>query len=72
MADIAKTGVWIDTSTGKVTTTQPAEGIQLVAPGGEIDANAQRLIDDANATVEDTRASAPTETTAKKANRKRR
>lgn len=70
MAEVSKTGVWIDTRTGKTVSKQPEEGIQLVAPGGEIDARTQAALDAAKA-VEDTRAAEPSENTAKKASRKR-
>lgn len=37
MADeISPTGKWIDTNTGRVVDTEPAEGRLLVAPGGPI------------------------------------
>lgn len=50
MADeVSKTGVYIDTKTGKVTDAPPEEGIQLVPPGGTIDSAAQKQIDAAEA-----------------------
>lgn len=50
MADeVSKTGVYIDMKTGKVTNSPPEEGIQLVGPGGVIDAAAQAQIDGAKA-----------------------
>lgn len=47
MADdqVSKNGVFIDTKTGKVVESRPEEGIQLVPPGGTIDAAAQEAID---------------------------
>lgn len=46
MADtVSKSGVYIDTKTGKVVEKQPEEGVQLVAPGGTIDASVQQQID---------------------------
>lgn len=47
--DVSKTGVFIDSKTGKVVTSPPEEGYQIVAPGGVIDANAQAQIDAAKA-----------------------
>lgn len=51
MADnaTAKNGVYFDTKAGKVVEKQPEEGIQLVAPGGEITAAVQARIDNYNA-----------------------
>jgi hypothetical protein len=50
MADeVSKSGVFIDTKTGKVTESQPEEGIQLVAPGSPVTPDAQRAIDNAKA-----------------------
>lgn len=45
MADeVSKSGVFIDTKTGKVVEKQPEEGVQLVPPGGTIDsATAQQI-----------------------------
>lgn len=52
MADsVSKNGVWIDTKNGKVVESCPEEGVQLVPPGGTIDAATQQLIDDAKASV---------------------
>lgn len=46
MADeVSKTGVYRDLKTGKVVHSPPEEGIQLVPPGGIIDAAAQAQID---------------------------
>jgi hypothetical protein len=46
MADnIAKNGVYVDTQTGKVVRKEPEQGIQLVAPGGEITDAVQAAID---------------------------
>ena len=33
---VSESGVWLDNATGKVVTTEPTEGVQLVAPGGEV------------------------------------
>lgn len=49
MADeVSKNGVFIDTKTGKIVEKQPEEGIQIVPPGGTIDAVAQAQIDAVN------------------------
>lgn len=32
---MASSGTWFDTKSGKVVTSQPEEGVQLVAPGVE-------------------------------------
>lgn len=46
MADeVSKSGVFIDTKTGKVVNSQPEEGVQLVPAGGTIDADTAALID---------------------------
>lgn len=38
MADeVSKSGVFIDTKSGKVVNSPPEEGVQLVRPGGTID-----------------------------------
>lgn len=50
--EVSKTGVFLDPD-GKVVTSQPEEGVQLVAPGGVIDANAQRAIDAAKTAAAD-------------------
>jgi hypothetical protein len=44
VADTSKTGIWVDTKTGKVVETQPEEGVQLVAPGGEVTDRAADLL----------------------------
>lgn len=43
--NISETGVFFDTKTGKVVDGQPEEGIQIVAPGGEVTPAAQKEID---------------------------
>ncbi len=43
MAD-SDTGVWIDTATGQVVTSEPTEGVQLAAPGVTIDDPTAALI----------------------------
>lgn len=46
MADeVSKSGVFIDTTTGKVVTSKPVEGVQLVRPGGTIDKATAAAID---------------------------
>lgn len=47
MADvkISATGVFFDTKAQKVVESQPEEGVQIVAPGGEVTADAQASID---------------------------
>jgi len=51
--EVSKSGVFIDNSTGKVTTSQPEEGVQLVSPGGVIDDQAARAIEVAKAASTD-------------------
>lgn len=36
MAEISKSGKWVDTKTGQVVDSQPEEGIQLVPAGGVV------------------------------------
>lgn len=43
--ETSKNGVFFDTKAGKVVKTQPEEGIQIVAPGGEITPAVQEDID---------------------------
>lgn len=40
-----KDGVYFDTKAGKVTTTPPEEGVQLVEPGGALTPEIQSRID---------------------------
>jgi hypothetical protein len=47
--EISKSGVFIDTKTGKVVESQPEEGVQLVAPGGVVTPEAERQIKAAKA-----------------------
>lgn len=35
--DVSKTGVWIDSRTGKIVESEPEEGVQLAAPGQVVD-----------------------------------
>lgn len=42
---VSKNGVFIDSKTGKVVESRPEEGVQLVAPGDTITADAQAVID---------------------------
>lgn len=45
MADeVSKTGVYVDSKTGKVVNSPPEEGIQLVPAGGTIDSTAAAAI----------------------------
>lgn len=48
---ICTTGMWVDTQTGQVVDTQPAEGRLLVAPGGVVTADVQSAIDRARASA---------------------
>lgn len=48
MPEISPTGKWIDTKTGQVVDSEPAEGRLLVAPGGAITPNVKADIDAAN------------------------
>lgn len=50
--EVSKSGVFIDTKTGKVVESQPEEGIQLVAPGGVVTPNAEAQITAAKAGVD--------------------
>lgn len=46
MADeVSKSGVFIDSKSGKVVEQQPEEGIQLVPPGGTIDSATAEVIE---------------------------
>jgi hypothetical protein len=45
MTETSKNGVFFDTKNQKVVKTQPEEGIQIVAPGGEITPSVQADID---------------------------
>lgn len=45
MGDTSKSGVFFDTKNQKVVNSPPEEGIQLVAPGGEITDDVQADID---------------------------
>jgi hypothetical protein len=49
MAEAKNTGTWIDNKTGKVVTSQPEEGVQLIAPGVEVTPDDQRAVDAAKA-----------------------
>lgn len=57
MADICKSGCWVDKATGAVVDSPPVEGRLLVAPGGV-------LTPDINASIERARAVAPAGETA--------
>jgi hypothetical protein len=46
-------GVWIDSRTGKVVTTQPEEGVQLHAPGTEMTPDVEAAIKAAKAAEPD-------------------
>lgn len=43
--EFSKTGVFWDTKAGKIVDSEPEEGVQLVAPGGEVTPDAQVSID---------------------------
>lgn len=45
MPEISKNGVYFDTKSKKVVKSPPEEGVQLVAPGGEITEAVQADID---------------------------
>lgn len=45
MAETSKSGVFFDTQNNKVVNSQPVEGVQIVAPGGEITPTVQADID---------------------------
>lgn len=47
--EISKSGVFIDTQSGKVVEQQPEEGIQLVPPGGVVTPDAEAQIKRAKA-----------------------
>jgi len=49
--EVSKTGVWRDRD-GKIVTQQPAEGVQLVAPGGPITPRVRKQIDAAGAKIQ--------------------
>lgn len=52
MADeVSKTGVYVDSKTGKVVNSPPEEGIQLVPAGGTIDSAAAAAIAAAKAAL---------------------
>lgn len=72
MAEVSKSGVWVDQATGRVVTDPPERGVQLVAPGYAIDDIAERAIEAAKAAVPETPKRAPVqEATAPKAAEKR-
>lgn len=62
MADeeVAKSGKWVDSKTGKVVDKQPEEGIQLVAEGTPITPDVKAAIEAAETAAE---GSAPVERT---------
>lgn len=45
MPEVSQTGVFFDTKANKVVDSQPEEGVQIVAPGGEITADAEKEIE---------------------------
>ncbi len=45
MAEVTKTGIWVDTRTGKVVRSEPVEGRLLAAPGSEITPQLAAAID---------------------------
>jgi len=45
--ETSKSGVWIDTKTGRVVESQPEHGVQLVPPGGVITPEVAKTIADA-------------------------
>jgi len=49
MADnVSKTGMWIDSKTGKVVESEPEQGYLLVTKGGEVSPLVQRQLDQLN------------------------
>jgi hypothetical protein len=60
--DTAKNGVYFDTKTNKVVEKQPEEGIQLVAPGGEVTGHVKARIDQFKAIEAGEPGAAPTAT----------
>jgi hypothetical protein len=64
MADeVSKSGVFIDSKTGKVVNSQPEEGVQLVPPGGIIDATAEARIEAAKSAASGEQSESKTVTT---------
>lgn len=61
--NVSKTGVFIDTKTGKVVESQPEEGVQLVRPGGTIRNDAAAQIEAAKAAASGKTAEPKTVTT---------
>lgn len=43
--EVSKSGVWIDSKTGKLVESEPVEGVQLVPKGGVITPDAARQIE---------------------------
>lgn len=41
----SKSGVWVDSQTGKIVESEPVEGYQIVPKGGEITPDIERQID---------------------------
>ncbi len=41
----SKSGVFVDSKSGEVVYSEPEEGVQIVAPGGVVDANARARIE---------------------------
>jgi hypothetical protein len=62
--EVSKTGVFIDSKTGKVVNSQPEEGIQLVPPGGTIDPSTAAAIEAAKAAASGEASEPKTVTTA--------
>jgi len=42
---VSKSGIWIDTKTGKLVESQPEEGVQMVPAGGTIDPTTAAQLD---------------------------
>jgi hypothetical protein len=53
MTEISKTGKWVDNETGQVVDSEPENGKQLVAPGGEVTPQVQAAIEAAEAAAPD-------------------
>lgn len=66
---ISKTGQWIDTATGKVVSSRPESGVQIVSEGGEITPSVESAIEAAKTAASET---APVETAKVSTKRERR
>ncbi len=62
--EVSKTGVFVDSKTGKVVTSQPVEGRLLVAPGDELTDEAKAAVEAAKTAAKYEVATAPSVETA--------